>query len=84
MDIKMNDNETAFDIIQKLEKIDFEIIFITAYDKYAKQAFRVSALDFLEKPVNADDLAAAMAKYKKRKNQIIDPKQIELLLSIYL
>lgn len=83
MDIKLDNNQTAFDIIHKLNNIDFEIIFTTAYDKYAKQAFKVSALDFLEKPIDKDELIDAMVKYKKRKKQAIDPKQIELMLSFY-
>lgn len=80
MDIQLDDDRTSFDIIRNLEKVDFEIIFTTAYDKYAKQAFRVSALDFLEKPLDKIDLTEAIIKYKKKQNQGINSRQLDLLL----
>lgn len=82
MDVELN-NETCFDLLKKLGRINFEIIFTTAFDKYAKQAFRVSAVDFLEKPIDKVELAEAIMKYKKRKTPAIDPRQIEILLSAY-
>ncbi len=83
MDIKLDEDKTAFDIISSLGKVDFEIIFTTAYDKYAKQAFRVSALDFLEKPMDKNDLIDAILKYKKKQIQGINPRQLEILLTTY-
>ena len=55
LDIKMDDG-TGFDLLRKLETVDFKVIFITAYDQYAIKAFKFSALDYLLKPVDADDL----------------------------
>ena len=83
MDIQLDDDKTAFDIISNLGKVDFEIIFTTAYDKYAKQAFRVSALDFLEKPMDKNDLTEAIIKYKKKQAKGINPRQLEILLTTY-
>ena len=44
------------------EKIDFQIIFITAYDKYAIEAFKLSAIDYLLKPIHIDELKEAIDK----------------------
>ena len=55
----MNDG-TGFDLLQSLAPIDFKVIFITAYDQYALQAFRFSAVDYLLKPVNPEHLVAAI------------------------
>lgn len=56
----------AFDLLDKLMPVDFEIIFITAFDEYSLKAFRYSALDYLLKPVDADDLRLAIEKAAKR------------------
>jgi two-component system LytT family response regulator len=61
LDIRMGDG-SAFDLLKKFETIDFGIIFITAYEKYAVQAFRFAAVDFLLKPVNPIDLAHAVKR----------------------
>jgi two-component system, LytTR family, response regulator len=52
----------AFDILDKLRPVDFEIIFVTAFDEYTLKAFRYSALDYLLKPVNIEELKAAVDK----------------------
>ncbi|MDP1623455.1 MAG: LytTR family DNA-binding domain-containing protein [Bacteroidales bacterium] len=59
LDIQMNDG-TGFDLLQSFPTIDFKVIFITAYDQYALQAFRFSAVDYLLKPVNPEHLVAAI------------------------
>jgi two-component system LytT family response regulator len=61
LDIKLEDG-TGFDILGKLKPVDFKVIFITAWDKYAIQAFRFSALDYLLKPVDPDELREAISK----------------------
>src|SRR6516225_6117693 len=52
----------GFEMLEMLEKIDFCIIFATAYDKFAARAFRLSAVDYLLKPVDELDLKAAVRK----------------------
>ncbi len=59
LDIKMDDG-TGFDLLDHFENIDFKIIFITAYEKYAIEAFGYSAIDYLLKPVNPDKLSDAV------------------------
>ena len=61
LDIKMDDG-SGFDLLQKIEVIDFKVIFITAYEKYAVQAFKFAAIDFLLKPVNPEELADAVMR----------------------
>jgi len=61
LDIKMNDG-TGFDLLKKLEPIDFKVIFITAYDQYAIKAIKFSAIDYLLKPVDPDELYDAVCK----------------------
>jgi len=52
----------AFDLLDKLMPIEFEIIFITAFDNYVLKAFKYSALDYLLKPVDIEDLKAAVKR----------------------
>jgi two-component system LytT family response regulator len=61
LDIRMDDG-TGFDLLHKFETIDFKVIFITAYEKYAMQAFKFAAIDFLLKPVNPEELGDAVKR----------------------
>ncbi len=61
LDIHMHDG-SGFDLLRKLKSIDFKIIFITAFEEYAVKAFKFSALDYLLKPVEAEDLVTAIKK----------------------
>jgi len=67
----------AFDLLDKLMPVNFEIIFITAFDEYSLKAFRYCALDYLLKPVDIDDLEAAVQKAEKK----IELKNINAQLS---
>lgn len=53
---------TSFDILEKLDHINFKIIFITSFDTYALKAIKLSALDYLLKPVNSAELTNAIKK----------------------
>jgi len=65
LDINMPDG-TGFDLIKKLSPINFKVVFITAFDQYAVQAFKYSALDYLLKPVNPDELVNALQKAQQQ------------------
>jgi two-component system LytT family response regulator len=79
-DIELNNGETSFDILKQIPSVNFEIIFATAYDKYALQAIKFSALDYLLKPVTEEDLTDAIYRFKQKKNKF-NPKQLETLFS---
>lgn len=61
LDVEMDDM-TGFEMLERLDTIDFKVIFTTAHDKYAIKAIRFSALDYLLKPVGKDDLIAAIQR----------------------
>lgn len=68
LDVEIN-NKTGFDFLKQLPEINFEVIFTTAYDKYAVQAFKFSALDYLLKPVDANELQTAVNKLSEKFSQ---------------
>ncbi|PSR53804.1 DNA-binding response regulator [Adhaeribacter arboris] len=55
---------SGFDLLQQIKKINFAVIFVTAFDRYAIKAIKFSALDYLLKPVDVDDLMQAVQKVK--------------------
>ena len=65
LDIELTEG-TGFDLLARLPRRDFEVIFVTAYDKYALRAIRFNALDYLLKPVDIPALVAAVKKAGER------------------
>lgn len=61
LDIKMPDGN-GFDLLKKLEKRSFNLVFTTAYDQYAIKAFKFNAIDYLLKPIDTDELKTAVKK----------------------
>jgi two-component system LytT family response regulator len=61
MDIEMTEGN-AFDLLNRLQPIQFHIIFVTAFDSHAVRAFRYNAIDYLLKPVNIRELCASIEK----------------------
>lgn len=72
----------GFVMLQQLEHRDFELIFVTAYDHYAIKAIRYSAMDYLVKPVIAEELKAAVDKANAARSRHQAPQQMELLLEL--
>ncbi len=68
LDVQMP-NMSGFDVLQKLSPIDFEVIFVTSYDQYAIKAIKFSAIDYLLKPVDIDDLIHAVQRAKDNLQQ---------------
>jgi len=68
LDIAMP-GESGFDLIDKFKEINFDIIFVTGFNEYAIDALRVSAIDYLLKPVRTSDLVEAVEKAVKRKEE---------------
>ena len=71
----------AFDLLDSLMPIDFEIIFITAFDNYSLKAFKYSALDYLLKPVDISELQLATEKAIQKITGKNINQQVALLLS---
>jgi two-component system response regulator LytT len=66
MDIELADGQ-SFEIFN-LTEVKSPVIFTTSYDEYALQAFKVNSIDYLLKPVQREDLEAALNKYRQLKN----------------
>lgn len=61
--------KNGFEFLSGIRQINFEIIFTTAYNEYAIRAIRFSALDYLLKPINADELRSAVDRFLEKRNQ---------------
>lgn len=61
LDIELGDM-TAFEMLERVDPIDFQVIFTTAHDHYAIKAIRYSAVDYLQKPIGREELLAAIAR----------------------
>ena len=68
LDIQMP-GDSGFDLLDKID-VEAQVIFVTAFDEYAIQAFEVNALDYLLKPVNPDRLARAIERLEHREPDI--------------
>lgn len=60
---------SGFDLLRRLKRWDFSLIFTTSHQQYAIQAIRFSALDYLPKPVLPEELAAAMNRFRAQKGE---------------
>jgi len=82
LDIQLSDG-LSFEIFEAIE-VKSAIIFTTAYDEYALQAFKLNSIDYLLKPIDNDDLESAVYKFKERfpiqKNITLDFNDIKNLL----
>ena len=78
LDIEMP-HMNGFEMLEKMSQINFEIIFTTSYDHYAIKAIRFSALDYLLKPVDHEELQRAVQKVSQRMHSPLQ-QQMEILL----
>src|SRR4051812_29625914 len=78
LDIEMP-HMNGFEMLQQLPEVNFELIFTTSYDQYAIKAIRFSALDYLLKPIDREELQKAVQKAVGRMRHPL-PQQIEILL----
>lgn len=60
----------GFDLLNKLEEINFDVVFTTAFNQYAIQAIRFSALDYLLKPIDVEELTNAVQRFLLRRNSV--------------
>ncbi|MDN3665237.1 LytR/AlgR family response regulator transcription factor [Algibacter miyuki] len=79
LDIKIK-NQTGFDFLKQLTNINFNVVFTTAFETYAVEAFRFSALDYLLKPIDKDDFHETVLKLKNVVETSILKNKIDVLL----
>ena len=70
----------GFLMLQQLEYKNFELVFTTAYDHYAIKAIRFSALDYLVKPIEIEELKIAVGRAERKREELTSSSQLELLL----
>ncbi len=79
LDVEMNDG-TGFDLLRQMKPgLSFGLVFITAHDKYAVEAFRFSAIDFLLKPINRLDLIASVERVMNHRRRDDMQRQLNVL-----
>ena len=79
LDVQMP-NYAGYEIVNFFDTIDFEIIFVTAYDEYAIKAFELSAVDYLVKPINRLRLKESIAKLEQKIEQVGAKESYETLM----
>lgn len=77
LDVEMGDG-TGFDLLSRLPLISYPLVFVTAHDDYAVKAFKFSALDYLLKPVDPEELKNAVEK--SQQNKIIESPHVKAFL----
>jgi two-component system LytT family response regulator len=82
LDIELGKSQTCFDLLKKVSPVDFDIIFTTAYSRYAMNALKLSAIDYLLKPIDKKELNAAIEKVRRKKLKM-DAGKIENLLAAW-
>jgi two-component system LytT family response regulator len=71
---------SGFDLLESLPKIDFDIIFVTAFDQYAIRAIKFAAVDYLLKPIDALELKKAVDRVQSKRLQHRQQGQLETLI----
>lgn len=79
LDVEMADG-TGFDLLAMYGELDFKVIFVTGHDAYAIKAFKFSAIDYLLKPVDPEELIKAIQKAKKSLNLEEQRMQVSTLV----
>ncbi len=79
LDIEMEDG-TGFDLLRQIPNPTFQLIFTTAHNKYAIQAFKFSALDYLLKPINPEELKISLERATKNINQSTISNQLAVMM----
>jgi two-component system LytT family response regulator len=70
----------GFEVLELVSEVNFDIIFTTAYDKFAVRAFKSSATDYLLKPIDGDDLRLAVDKVLEKREKSIPNTDVKFLL----
>ena len=79
LDVEMDDG-SGFDLMKQVVNPGFQLIFVTAHNKYAIEAFQFSAIDYLLKPIDIEELKAAISKVSKNNQRHLMNKKFEILM----
>lgn len=79
LDIHLAD-DLSFKIFEQI-KVTTPVIFTTAYDKYALKAFKVNSIDYLLKPIDEEELAASIEKFKSTQAAAVDYSQLQTMMA---
>jgi len=79
LDISMPDG-SGFDLLGKVQDLKFDVIFTTATDKYALKAIKYSALDYLLKPIDGEELKNAVSKVSEKTSNLASVENLTFLL----
>jgi two-component system, LytTR family, response regulator len=79
LDIELS-GESGFDVLNSFPEIHFDVIFTTAYDKYAIKAIKFSALDYLLKPIDSEELTAAVNRLIDKRKSRYSSENLHLLV----
>ncbi len=71
----------GFELLQNVDRRTFDVIFATAYDEYAMKAIKVSAMDYLLKPIDHNDLQAAVRRVEQKRDSEQANAKIDVLLT---
>jgi two-component system LytT family response regulator len=82
LDVQMP-HENGFTLLKSLPEITFDVIFVTAYDQYGVQAIKFSALDYLLKPVDIEELKRAVNKAEQQHNRKQQQSLLQNLLHYF-
>ena len=80
LDIEMP-NMNGFEMLAEFDQVDFDVIFTTAYDEFAVKAFKVSAVDYLLKPIDEEELQRSVRRAVEKQSSFMSREHVELLLS---
>lgn len=71
--------KNGFDLLKELPNIDFEVIFVTAYDQFAIEAFKQHAIAYLLKPVDEDELKVSLERARKQMSTTLNEETLTKL-----
>lgn len=79
LDVKIR-QFTGFDLLHRYNALPFQVVFTTAYEQYAIQAFKFSAVDYLLKPIDPDELKQTVSRIRERMDKDLQKDKFEVLL----
>lgn len=81
LDIQLQ-SETGFDLLTRIKNVDFDVIFTTAYSEYAIKAFKFSAIDYLLKPINIEELQQSLEKCNAKTSHSLSERLEQLIYNL--